>query len=181
MRNTILGLAAAALAGLAPCAALASYADDRAEIENLTARYIIALDAGDLDTYASTFTPDGVLIWAGGTEHGRAEIRQGLAGFGTGRKKLPADATERPRTIHVMTNHRIDVTGDTAKAVAMWMAFTNETPDKTFKVLEFGHYEDELVKTGGHWLFKQRHIFNERISNKALFYPALGETDPREK
>jgi hypothetical protein len=36
------------------------------------------------------------------------------------------------------------------------------------------------VKTGARWYFQERRIFNERLSNKALFYPELGETDPRE-
>ncbi|MEO6378446.1 MAG: nuclear transport factor 2 family protein, partial [Caulobacteraceae bacterium] len=179
MRKVILALAAATMLSAAPVTALASYADDRAEIENLTARYLIALDAGDLETYANTFTEDGVLEWAGPTEHGRAEIKKGLENFGTGRTPLPANATDRPRTIRTILTHRIDVTGDTATAVAMWVGFTNENLDKRHEAFEFGHYEDELVKVNGHWLFKKRHIFNERGKNKALFYPALGETDPR--
>ncbi|MEO5597256.1 MAG: nuclear transport factor 2 family protein [Novosphingobium sp.] len=43
-----------------------SYADDRAEIEDLMARYLFALDFFDADTYADTFTQDGVLDWAMG-------------------------------------------------------------------------------------------------------------------
>ncbi|HUJ30210.1 MAG TPA: nuclear transport factor 2 family protein, partial [Candidatus Acidoferrum sp.] len=38
-----------------------SYADDRAAIEDLQARYMFALDFHDPETYAQTFTPDGVL------------------------------------------------------------------------------------------------------------------------
>jgi uncharacterized protein (TIGR02246 family) len=180
MRKTILALAAALIVGAVPAASFAaSYADDRAEIENLSARYLIALDAGDLDTYAQSFTEDAVFNWAGGTEKGRAAIRKGLENFGTGRQPLPADAKERPRMIHTILNHRIDVTGDTATSVSMWVGFSNNTPDKKFEVNEFGHYEDKLVRVNGKWLFKERSIFNERIHNKALFYPALGETDPR--
>jgi hypothetical protein len=44
-----------------------------------------------------------------------------------------------------------------------------------------GHYEDELVKQNGKWLFKKRKVFNESQQNKALFYPGLGEKDPRAK
>ncbi len=179
MRKFILGLAAAASLTAAPVAALAGYADDRAEIENLSARYLFALDAGDLDTYANTFTEDGVLEWAGPTEHGRAEIKKGLANFGTGRKPLPPGATERLRQVRTILTHRIDVTGNTAKAVATWVGFSNDNAEKKPEVFEFGHYEDELVKVNGHWLFKKRHIFNEHGKNKEIFYPALGETDPR--
>ncbi len=49
------------------------------------------------------------------------------------------------------------------------------------QLLYFGHYEDELVKVGGRWLFKQRRVFNESQPNRAVFYPGLGEKDPRAK
>lgn len=180
MRKALLRLATALLLSAAASSAQAGdYADDRSEIENLTATYLIALDAGDLDTYVSTFTEDGVLNWAGGSEHGRAEIMKALEKFGTGRQPLPADATERPRSFHGILNHRIDVTGNTATSVSMWVGFTNKTPDKSFNIFEFGHYEDKLLKVDGKWLFSSRSIFNERIHNKALFYPEMGETDPR--
>jgi hypothetical protein len=157
-------------------------AEDYVEIVNLMSTYFVALDAGDLDTYAGVFVPDGKLYWIGGVEDGRAAIHQGLANFGTGRKKSPKDATERPRFIHTLGSQRIDFTGpDTAHDVGMWLGFTNDTPDKTFKVAEFGHYEDRYVRIDGRWFFQERRIFNERLSNKALFYPELGETDPREK
>ena len=42
-------------------AAQGSYAEDRAEIEDLMARYLFAMDWGDFDAYAATFTEDGVL------------------------------------------------------------------------------------------------------------------------
>ena len=157
-------------------------ADDYVAIVNLMNTYLIALDAGDLDTYANTFAPDASMYWIGGVEHGRAEIHKNLANFGTGRKKLPKDATERPRFIHTLGSQRIDFTGpNTAHDVGMWFGFTNGTPDKSFEVAEFGHYEDKYVKIDGRWYFQERRIFNERLSNKALFYPELGETDPREK
>lgn len=40
---------------------MASYAEDRAAIEHLMARYLFALDFFDADAYASCFTEDGVL------------------------------------------------------------------------------------------------------------------------
>ncbi|MEP7315031.1 MAG: nuclear transport factor 2 family protein, partial [Pseudomonadota bacterium] len=42
-----------------------NYAQDRSEIEDLQSRYLFALDWQKPELYASTFTPDGVLIWAG--------------------------------------------------------------------------------------------------------------------
>ena len=65
-----------------------SYAEDRAAIEDLQARYLFALDFHDPDLYVSTFTEDGVFDG-------------------------------------------------------------------------FGHYEDDLVKVNGRWLFTKRKIYNE--------------------
>jgi hypothetical protein len=42
-----------------------------------------------------------------------------------------------------------------------------------------GHYADELVKRKGKWLFKSRQVFNESRDNRKLWYPELGEVDPR--
>ena len=165
-----------------PAAVPKGRADDYVAIVNLMNTYLIALDAGDLDTYAGAFAPDAVLYWIGGGEHGRAAIHQNLASFGTGRQKLAQDASERPRFIHTLGSQRIDFTGpDTAHDVGMWLGFTNQTPDKSFKTAEFGHYEDRYVRIGGRWYFQERRIFNERLSNKAIFYPELGESDPRGK
>ena len=154
---------------------------DYVSILNLMSAYMIALDAGDIDTYAELFAPDAVMYWIGGVERGREEIRQNLKSFGTGRQKLPKDVALRPRFIHVSVSQRIDFTGpDTAHDVGMWLGFSNRTPDGSFETNEFGHYEDGYVRIHGRWYFQERRIFNERLSNKALFYPELGESDPRE-
>src|SRR5512136_3048723 len=61
-----------------PAADKASYAEDRAEIEDLQARYLFALDSFDMDTYVATFTEDGVLDIIAYKAKGRAEIRKKL-------------------------------------------------------------------------------------------------------
>ncbi|WP_176489140.1 nuclear transport factor 2 family protein [Rhizorhabdus dicambivorans] len=182
MRRVAIGLAGIILTAVAT-AAHASYADDRAEIENLSARYFIAFDALDPKTYADTFTPDGVLIYGGGTATGRQAIYDVIAKSKFGRaKKVPADTTSRPRAQHNIVNEVIEVSGNTATQKAYWFAMTNDTPDGTVKLLYMGHYQDELVKVKGRWLFKKRQIWNESLARvRSLFYPELGETDPREK
>ena len=50
-----------------------SYAEDRALIEDLQARYMFALDNGDVPTYLSTFTKDGVLDIGDGPIKGQDE------------------------------------------------------------------------------------------------------------
>ncbi len=181
MKKILLGISAALLCGLSG-AVLAGYADDRAEIENLSNRYMIAVDAGDIETVMSTWAEDGVLEWVNGTETGKAAIRKAMSNFGGARPvTIPEGATSRPRTHHQIINHVIDVNGNTAKTIAYWFAMTNSTPQKDVQLLYFGHYEDDLVKQNGHWLFKKRHVFNESQPNRAVFYPGLGEKDPRKK
>ena len=176
--RTILAWGALWVAGTA----WAGYADDRAEIENLSNKYMVAVDAGDIETVMSTWADDGVLDWVGGIEHGKEAIRKAMSNFGGGRKiEIPEGATSHPRTRHQIINHVIDVDGNTAHTTAYWFALTNNTPQKDVQLLYFGHYEDLLVKVNGHWLFKQRKVYNESMPNRALFYPGLGEKDPRIK
>jgi hypothetical protein len=170
----------ALVASLFAASALAGYADDRAEIENVSNKYMVAVDAGDIETVMSTWAEDGVLNWVGGIENGKAAIRKAMSGFGGGRPQtIPEGATSRPRTRHQIINHVIDVDGNTAKSTAYWFAFTNGTPQGDVQLLYFGHYEDEMVRVNGKWLFKNRRVYNESRDNRALFYPGLGEKDPR--
>jgi hypothetical protein len=181
MKKAILGAAAALLFAVSGVA-LAGYADDRAEIENLSNKYMVAVDAGDIETVMGTWADDGVLEWIFGVEVGKEAIRKAMSNFGGARAvEIPESATSRPRTRHQIINHVIDVTGNTAKTTAYWFALTNNTPQKDVQLLYFGHYEDELVKVNGKWLFKKRKVFNESQVNRSVFYPGLGEKDPRKK
>ena len=180
MKNWIITVAA--LSAVIANVAHAGYADDRAEIENLSNRYMIAVDAGDIETVMGTWADDGVLEWVYGTEHGKVAIRKAMSNFGGARKvDIPEGATSRQRTHHQIINHVIDVKGDTATTIAYWFAMTNNTPQKDVQLLYFGHYEDDLVKVNGKWLFKKRHVYNESQPNRAVFYPGLNEKDPRAK
>jgi ketosteroid isomerase-like protein len=182
MKNAIRIVAAASLLALAPMATFAGYADDRAEIENISNKYMVAVDAGDIETVMSTWADDGVLDWVRGVENGKAAIRKAMSGFGGAvPANIPEGATSRPRTRHQIINHVIDVSGNTAKSTAYWFALTNNTPQKDVQLLYFGHYEDEMVKVNGKWLFKKRKVYNESMNNRSVYYPGLGEKDPRVK
>jgi ketosteroid isomerase-like protein len=178
--KTILAGLTVALMGVG--SAWAGYADDRAEIQNLSNRYMVAVDAGDIDTVIKTWAENGVLDWVGGVENGREAIRKAMSNFAGGRPvNIPEGATSRPRTHHQIINHVIDVNGDRATTIAYWFAMTNNTPQKDVQLLYFGHYEDELIKKDGRWLFLKRKVYNESQPNRAVFYPGLGEKDPRKK
>ena len=180
MTKSILAVAAALLLAVLPATSRAGYADDRAEIMNLSNRYMVAVDAGDIETVMSTWADDGVLIWIYGTEVGKAAIRKAMSGFGGAKAvAIPEGATSRPRTRHQIINHVIDVEGNKAKTIAYWFALTNNTPQHDVQLLYFGHYEDTLEKVNGKWLFKSRHVYNESQPNRDVVYPGLGEKDPR--
>ena len=181
MKLLAAGLGAALLVLVSAPATAQSYADDRAYIENISNRYMTAVDAGDIETVMGTWAEDGVLEWVGGVETGKDEIRAAMSNFGGARLMgtFPADATERTRTRHQIINHVIDVDGDTAHSTAYWFAMTNNTSHGQIEILFMGHYEDELVREDGQWLFKKRAVYNESRDNRAMFYPGLGESDPR--
>jgi uncharacterized protein (TIGR02246 family) len=168
--GAILGgaLAGAGFAGAA--GSKASYAEDRVEIQNLQARYMFAMDFRDADTYAGTFAPDGVLDYAGGVEHGRAEI----AGMINGMKKRAAEAAAkdtsglRPaRMRHNITNMVLKIDGDRATGRAYWVAFNDNNPDRKAEIAGYGHYEDEMQKIDGQWYFTKRKIYNEQFAPRA--------------
>src|ERR1700722_10091989 len=58
---------------------VSSYAEDRAAIEDIQARYLFALDFHDPDLYISTFTQDGVLDYGSGEVKGRKAIKDVIA------------------------------------------------------------------------------------------------------
>jgi len=163
--------AAAALACAAGIA-WAGYGDDRALIEDLQARYLFAFDFGDPEGYAGTFAPDGILDFGWGEIKGRDAIAKfivdGRKRTEEARAKTPAG--QRPNVgRHIISNMVIKVDGNKARAQAYWSHMTSG-PDGRGGVDFFGHYEDELVKVNGEWLFARRRIYNEAVPEWASQY-----------
>lgn len=164
-------LTAAALTCVAGIA-YAGYGDDRAFIEDLQARYMFAFDYGDPEGYAGTFTPDGVLDYGGGEIKGRKAIAAFIA---AGRKRTEEARAKTPPgqqpTVgrHIINNMVIEVDGNKAHGVAYWTHMTSG-PDGRGAVDFFGHYEDEMVKVNGKWLFARRRIYNEAFPEWASQY-----------
>jgi hypothetical protein len=146
-------------------AAGTSYGEDRAQIEDLQARYLFALDFHDPQLYASTFTPDGVLDYGSGEVKGREAIIKVIAGMPGNR---PAPAPEAGQTAlrpaagrHQITNIVIKVEGDKAAGRSSWFHVGNDNPQRANTIGGFGHYEDDLAKVDGQWFFTKRKIYNE--------------------
>jgi hypothetical protein len=137
---------------------VSSYAEDRAAIEDLQARYLFALDFHDPDLYVSTFTEDGVLDYGSGDVKGRQAIKEVIARMPN---PAPAAGLRAAAARHNISNIVIKVDGNKAAGRSYWFHYSNDNPERRGVFDGFGHYEDELVKVNGKWLFTKRKIFNE--------------------
>jgi uncharacterized protein (TIGR02246 family) len=166
-------VAALGIVGLATSTALAedSYAEDRAKIEDLQARYLFALDFRDPEAYAATFAEDGVLDYGAGKIVGRQAIREMVAGLRTNAERQAGQDTSGLRPAagrHNISNVVVTINGDRATGTAYWFHMGNANPERRAQLNSFGHYEDELVKVDGEWLFSLRKIYNEQVAEWAV-------------
>ncbi|MGB3796900.1 MAG: nuclear transport factor 2 family protein [Alteraurantiacibacter sp.] len=151
----------------------ASYARDRAEIEDLMARYLFAMDWNDFDTYADCFTEDGALDYAKGITHGRENIREEARRFKEQVGTIYKDVDGNPAVLrHLLAQSVIRVEGDRAWHTGMWFEMANDGPRTddgkrlTPTLGTFGTYEDELVRVDGTWKFTRRNIRNEFLAGR---------------
>ena len=145
-----------------------SYAEDRAQIEDLQARYLFALDFFDMDTYVSTFTEDGILDIVAYQVQGREEIRKKLEEARPVFDQSAGDAPQGPYPAtgrHNITNVVLKIDGDKAVGRAYWFHYGNNNPERRAVLDSYGHYEDEMLKVDGQWLFSKRVIYNEGVAD----------------
>lgn len=166
----VTGLVAVAALWLAASThAESRYARDRTEIDELLSRYAFALDWQDPALYASLFTRDGVLVWAGGTIQGREAIEQEM------QKARAADVAAnaatpdlRPfRRRHFVTNFALRVDGDKATVRSFWFETNNDNPERRAYLGAYGHLEDELRREDGRWRIAKHQVFNEQRATMA--------------
>ena len=144
---------------------ISGYAEDRAQIEDLQARYMFALDFSDPDVYVSTFTEDGILDIVGMQWEGRENIRQIFGAMSPAPPEGQDEQGPYPATgRHNITNIVLKIDGDKAVGRAYWFHYGNTNPERTAQLDSYGHYEDEMVKVDGQWLFSKRVIYNEQMA-----------------
>jgi SnoaL-like domain len=144
-----------------------NYAEDRAKIEDLQARYLFALDFRDPEAYAATFAEDGVLDYGAGKIQGRTAIREMVARMRANDERQRAEDSSGLRPAagrHNIANIVLEIEGDRARGTAYWFHMGNANAERRAQLNSFGHYEDELVKVDGEWLFSLRKIYNEQVS-----------------
>ena len=144
-----------------------SYGHDRAEIEDLMARYLFAIDYFDWDAYVATFAEDGELEFAAGTSKGHAAIRAAVTRFSEGIGRFYHTADGKPAKLrHIVLQTAIRVEGDRAWARSQWLEMANHGPGDEPKIGTYGIYEDEFTKASGRWLIARRRVLNEFIPNR---------------
>jgi SnoaL-like domain len=143
MTKRILAIAAAAamLVG-ASWAADTLSAQDYFEIQQLYARYNIAIDSGDAEGWAATFTPDGVFNTFSGHD--------ALVGFIKAWREKLNGATRKH------WNNNLQVTGNSKEASATTYLMLVDFSTKPPSILMSGSYTDSLVKTKDGWRFTKR-------------------------
>ena len=144
-----------------------AYAADRAEIADLMARYLFAMDYLDADAYAECFTTEGMLDYARGTTVGREAIRTEAAEF----REAIGRIFQRPdgspaRLRHLVQHKALRIDGDRAWHTGFWWEMTDGGPGGALKPESFGTYEDELVRVDGRWLFARRKVYNEFLAGR---------------
>jgi hypothetical protein len=172
--TSLAGVAAAAVAitlsvsSMTSRAQSTSYAEDRSAIEDLQARYLFAMDFHNPDLYVTMFTEDGILDVGSGEIKGRKAIREVVA-------KMPNfSAGPVPQGLwpavgrHNISNIVVKIDGNKATGRAYWFHYSNNNPERRGVFDGFGHYEDEMVKANGTWLFSKRRIYNEQRNEWAF-------------
>ncbi|MET8181535.1 nuclear transport factor 2 family protein [Streptomyces sp. NPDC005336] len=120
-------------------------ASDAEQIRDLYARYSFAYDQGRADEYAALFTEDGVFEVVGGPE---VQGREALAGMVSAAAALPA------RTLHMVSNVLVTVTGDSATGQAYVQLLA--LADAALRVVTVGTYDDTFVRTATRWQLSRR-------------------------
>jgi uncharacterized protein (TIGR02246 family) len=152
------GLACPSMEGYPDCqnghkvdlARIAPDPQDRVRIQDLQARYELAIGSGDASASAALFTEDGVFEAPGDVAQGREAIRKELT---------PSGPTVSPiKAQHVVTNVVIHIDGDKATSTASWIEVDRPSPGHQVQVGAFGHYEDQFIKSRDGWLFTKRKV-----------------------
>lgn len=118
-------------------------AQDYFEIQQLYAKYNHAIDSGNAEAYADTFTPDGVFNGNAGREALIKFIKETWLGRMNG-------ATRQHWNTNLMIN------GDAKSAKGSVYLMLVDLSTKPVSIMAMAMYDDELVKTPQGWRFTKR-------------------------
>ncbi|HEX3913448.1 MAG TPA: nuclear transport factor 2 family protein [Steroidobacteraceae bacterium] len=143
MRKILISAVAMGSMFAGACAAAGALsAQDYFEIQQLYARYNVAIDSGDAEGYAATFTPDGVFNTMSGHD--------ALVGFvKTWREKLNGASRKH-------WNDNLQISGNSKEATGHVYLMLVDISTKPASILTTATYSDSLVKTKNGWRFTRR-------------------------
>ena len=148
-RLAALVLAASCLS-VQPLAAEDLSAEDHAEIRQLYARYVQAIDFGDATAWADTFTPNGSF---GDSVTGR----DALVAFA---ERYHEENGSEPR--HWYSALILTPTAGGAEGRCYALTFNSSTRD----LMWTGTYRDVLVETSEGWRFSSRHLTMDTTADR---------------
>jgi ketosteroid isomerase-like protein len=129
--------------------------EDWIKINDLFIRYACALDHGEVETVVACFTEDAVIESpVMGSFTGTKAVRE----FAQRNAKLRETPGQQMR--HVVTNLRMDVDGDRARAFCYLLSYL--TKDGQTEMISPGEYDCRLVKIAGEWRFAHRIVVMDR-------------------
>ncbi|MDX9874338.1 MAG: nuclear transport factor 2 family protein [Spongiibacteraceae bacterium] len=150
--------------------------EDRFDIQDLFARYSWALDTGDPEALAATFTPEGRIVEEVFEEPDIWEGREGVAAMGRHYMSSPNFPGRQHHASMPLFEMR-----DANHVSARSFVFVTECHGEPPMVLRFsGYYLDEIERRDGEWLFASRII---RLWDGEILrnFPGKGEWVPRKR
>jgi actinorhodin biosynthesis protein ActVIA len=165
MKKILISALAAGIMFAGSCMAASGLsAQDYFEIQQLYARYNIAIDGGDAEGWAATFTPDGVFNTFVGHD--------ALVNFvKTWREKL-GGATRKH------WNNNLQLTGNAKEASGSVYLLLVDFSTKPPSILATATYTDSLIKTKDGWRFTKRTTKGD-AAPAAPSAPAASATPPK--
>jgi hypothetical protein len=108
-----------------------------------------------------------VLDYAMGVQQGREHIRAEAKRFKENVGTIFVTHEGRPAKLrHVIGQMAIRIEGDRAWNTGFWFEMADNGAEGALKMGSFGHYEDELARIDGQWLFTRRKIYNEFLEGR---------------
>ena len=129
------------------------------KIQQLVARYALAVDSRDLEQLVALFVPD-------------VEVGRGARGRDALRSWYSELLRSVGATIHVVANHTIDVDGDKAHGVVYCREEVEHVAVGEWRVGMLQYWAD-YRRVDGVWLFERRRV-RRWYSSDALARPQLG-------
>ena len=137
----------------------------REQIRHTLARYSIAGDRLDLESYIATFTRDGTVEMEGLTVQGHDAIRQWLGANVAFRR---ADGARPSFVRHHLTTCQIELTSQTtARGRTYWQVVTDVGLDHA------GTYNDRFRVEDGRWLIEHRKVATNWVASDSFVRDAV--------